>query len=140
MKDFELFQSYVLSQGIEVSDKSNLYMCMDLAYAFTLFNHVPKVAIQHATAKEVFKNPNDITRKYFEIIKNTKTFVPQEGDIGVFDGTTSNPAGHIIVHTEKADIKTFVSLDQNWAGKKYVTLVTHDYPKTYLGVLRLKVN
>lgn len=136
-KDFILFESYVLGQGIEVSSASALNQCMDLAYLFTLFNHVPKVAIQHATAKQVFKQPNDVTREYFEIIRNTATFVPQEGDLGIFDGTTNNPSGHIVVHTKNANTNKFESLDQNWAGMKKVTLVTHNY-KNYLGVLRLK--
>lgn len=137
MKDFNLFEIYVLGQGIEVSSKDAPFQCMDLAYLWALYNGVPKVAIQHGTAKEVFKTPNVVTRHYFEIIKNTPTFVPREGDLGIFDGTSNNPSGHIVVHTKKADTNKFESLDQNWGGKKFVTLVTHNY-KNYLGVLRLK--
>lgn len=138
MKDFEIFKNYVLSQGVEISDKTNVYQCMDLAYAFCLFLHVPKDTVRHLYAYQIFTSPNDITNEYFQIIPNDDSFIPQEGDIGVFNKTNSNIAGHVCICTGNGNTKTFKSLDQNWAGQSKVSEVTHDYIN-FLGVLRPKI-
>ena len=137
---YQLFYSWVLSQGIELSDKTNPYQCMDLAYSWVFFLNFPKATIQHLYAYEVFTLPNDLTTQYFELIPNSSTFVPQVGDIAVFDKTSTNIAGHISVCTGDGDTNTFSSLDQNWAGNSKATLVKHGYdsPKL-LGVLRPKL-
>lgn len=139
IKNFKIFLDYALNQGVEVSDKSNLYQCLDLAYEYTLFLNVPKVAIAHLHAFQVFTEPNDVTRQYFELIKNTPEFVPQEGDLCVF-GTEVGTSGHISVSNGKGNLKTFESVDQNWAGASKVGVVVHKYggKNGLLGVLRYK--
>lgn len=127
-------------QAVEVSDKSNLYQCMDWAYLYIFCLGYPKATIQHLYAYEVFTKPTDLTRQYFDIIPNTADFIPKEGDLGVF-GTEVGVAGHIVVCNGKGDLKTFQSWDQNWNGQSKITLVTHSYggKNGFLGVLRPKV-
>jgi hypothetical protein len=137
MNKFNLFSNWVLGQGVELSDKTNIYQCMDLAYAYCLFLNIPKKTIQHLYAYEVFTSPNDITNEYFQILPNTPDLVPQEGDLGIFNKVSTNIAGHICVCTGEGDTKTFKSLDQNWAGVSKVSEVTHTYVN-FLGVLRPK--
>lgn len=134
---FDIFKNYVLGQGIELSDKSNIFQCFDLAYAYCLFLRIPKSTIQHLYAYQIFTSPNDLTNDYFQILPNTSDFVPQEGDIGVFNKTDSNIAGHVCICTGVGDTKSFKSLDQNWAGQSRVVEVTHNYVN-FLGVLRPK--
>lgn len=135
---FDIFKNYVLNQGVEISDKTNEFQCMDLAYAYTLFLNYPKSTIQHLYAYQAFSSPNDITNEYFQIIPNTPDLVPQEGDIGVFNKTASNIAGHICICTGDGNTDTFKSLDQNWAGQSKVAEVQHNY-SNFLGVLRPKI-
>lgn len=137
---FDKFSTWVLNQGIEISDKTNVYQCMDLAYSWVFFLNFPKSTIQHLYAYEVFTAPNSTTLKYFEVIKNSATFVPQVGDLAVFDKTANNIAGHISICTGTGNTLRFTSLDQNWLGVGRATLVEHNYdnPKL-LGVLRPKL-
>ena len=139
MKNFQLFLDYALNQGVEVSDKSNVYQCMDLAYNFCLFLNVPKKTIQHLHAYEVYKLPNETTKEFFELIPNTATFVPQQGDLCVF-GKEVGVSGHISIATGKGDTKTFESLDQNWGGVSKSVYIIHKYggKEGLLGVLRFK--
>src|SRR3990167_10768612 len=83
------------SQFIEVSDRTNIYQCLDLVYLWVFCLGYPKKTIQHLYAYQVFTEPNDVTRQYFDIIPNSPTFIPQDGDIAVYDKTLSNIAGHI---------------------------------------------
>lgn len=137
---FNEFYKWVIEQGIEISDKSNSYQCMDLAYAFVFFLNYPKSTIQHLYAYQVFTEPNNDTNKYFNIIPNTPNGIPQAGDLVVFDKNKVNVAGHISIASGTGDTKTFTSLDQNWNTSAKVVLVNHNYdsPKV-LGWLRPKV-
>lgn len=141
MKDkFIAFYSWVITQGIEISDKTNPYQCMDLAYSLVFFLNFPKATIQHLYAYEVYTKPSDLTRQYFDLIPNTPDGVPQAGDLVVFDKTDTYIAGHIsVANGFGGDINGFTSLDQNWAGVSRVVLVNHNYnsPKV-LGWLRPK--
>lgn len=136
---FNQFYAWVIGQKPEISDPTNLFQCMDLAYLATFFLNFPKDTIQHAFAYQVFTQPNSSTLKYFDIIPNSSTFIPQAFDLAVFDKTANNIAGHLSVCNGKGDTKTFESVDENWASNGLVTLVTHNYvsPKL-LGVLRPK--
>jgi hypothetical protein len=141
---FDTFRANIPDQAIEVSDKSNEFQCMDLAYLWTFVLGFPKGTIQHQFAYQVFTNASDLTRKYFEIIANSATAVPQKGDVVVFsdkklDGSPFNAAGHIAIATGVGDTRTFESLDQNWGDKK-VKVVSHNYDNpVVLGWLRPKL-
>lgn len=136
---FQLFYSWVLNQKPEISDPSNPFQCMDLAYEWVFFLNFPKDTIQHGYAYQVFSQPNSSTSQYFDLIPNSLTFVPQIGDLAVFDKTSTNIAGHIAVCTGEGDTNTFKSMDENWTANGIVTVITHNYtnPKL-LGVLRPK--
>lgn len=80
-------------------------------------------------AKDIpFKNNFDGLATVYE---NTPKFLPQKGDIVVWNGSYGEGAGHVaIVHS--ANINTFVSLDQNWWGggrnkTEVAQFITHTY-------------
>lgn len=125
---------------VEVSDASNVYQCMDLAYLWIFILCYPKATIQHRYAFEVFTKASDLTRKYFDVIKNTPTGIPDVGSLLVFDrGTGIGSAGHISIVSKKTNSLMVVeSLDQNWRKKPGATLVTHNYNKV-LGWLTPKI-
>lgn len=131
---FELFKLWILNQGVEISDKSNEYQCMDLAYAFIFFLRLPKATIQHLYAYEVYTQPSELTKKYFQIIKNTIEAIPQAGDLVVWSNKVG-VAGHIAVCTGKASQASFESLDQNWKSTSRVAVFSHTYDNV-LGWLR----
>lgn len=70
-------------------------------------------------------------------IKNTPEFVPEKGDIFVWNEKRGKGAGHVAICTGEGNTKEFYSYDLNWNGRKKVQKVKHDY-KNVLGVLRKK--
>lgn len=72
-------------------------------------------------------------------IKNTKEFVPLEGDICVWGKNYSDnhDCGHIAIATGTGDTKTFKVWEQNRTGKNDgVALNNQTYGKDFKGVLR----
>jgi len=122
-------------QFVEVSYKDAIYQCMDLAYAWVFCLDYPKATIQHQYAYEVFTSPNDLTRKYFDLISNTPDFVPRDGDICVFKGGT---AGHIAVCLGGGTTSKFWRFEQNNPLGTNAALNERGYTNM-LGVLRPKV-
>jgi FtsZ-binding cell division protein ZapB len=106
------FIDNTIGQFIEVSYSPALYQCYDLIYLWTFVLDIPKSAIQHQYAYEAFTQASDFTRQYFDIIPNLKETIPQEGDIVVWNKTSSNIAGHIAVVIEATDLKMKV-FEQN---------------------------
>lgn len=74
--------------------------------------------------------------KSFTKIKNTASFIPQKGDIMVWDGNKGSGAGHVAICTGEGTTSYFYSYDQNWNGKT-MKRIKHDYKDVY-GVLRPK--
>lgn len=72
----------------------------------------------------------------FTKIENTPSFIPQNGDIMVWNGNVGNGCGHIAICTGEGTTSYFYSYDQNWNGSE-MHLVKHDYKYVY-GVLRAK--
>lgn len=87
-------------------------------------------------AKDWYLNYSNVTnlRNNFTRIANTKSFVPQKGDIVVWGATSSNPYGHIAIATGEGNTSQFYSYDMNWGGKA-CKKVLHNY-NAFLGVLR----
>ena len=137
MKDkFNSFFQTWNGKPCEVSDPSNLNQCFDLAFAWCDALSVPRTAIGHLYASQIWTNPNDATIKYFEMIPNTPLGIPQVGDIVVFKGGT---AGHVSISTGVGDTNTLQTFDQNWgATVGHCGLITHVYDNV-LGFLRLRV-
>ena len=71
----------------------------------------------------------------FKRIENTPDFIPEVGDIVVWNEKRGKGKGHIAIVSGNANIYTFESYDLNWNNCKKVKLVKHDY-KNVLGVLR----
>lgn len=133
---FNLFKDNIGNNFVEISSSSAKYQCMDLAYAYIFTLNIPKATIQNTYAYQVFTAPKAITKEYFEIIKNTPEFVPQVGDLCVWDKKFNGTAGHIAIATGKGDTNTFESFDQN-IGSLYPQVIKHNYVH-FLGVLRPK--
>lgn len=70
----------------------------------------------------------------FKKISNTPSFVPQKGDIVVWQGDINNGCGHVAIATGEGDTHNFYSYDQNWNGKP-MQKIKHSYNCVY-GVLR----
>lgn len=72
----------------------------------------------------------------FTRIANTPDFVPQKGDIVVWNTKRSNGNGHIAIATGEGNTKYFWSYDMNWDGKGgEMKKIIHDYTNVS-GVLR----
>ena len=82
-----------------------------------------------------FSKHSELT-KNFTKIKNTPSFVPQKGDIMVWDGDVGGGCGHVAICTGEGNTSEFYSYDQNWNGKQ-MHKVKHGYDNVY-GVLRPK--
>lgn len=124
----------------EVSYREAIYQCMDLVYEWLFVLGFPKATIQHLYAYQVFTDPNDLTREYFDIIKNTPDFIPQDGDIGVFNKTSTNIAGHIVVCLSGGNTSSFPCFEQNYPLGSNAHLTPNKSYTNFLGVLRPKLN
>lgn len=77
--------------------------------------------------------------QHFDKINNTASFIPQEGDIALWNTKTGGGFGHVAVVANKTHTTSyFYSFDQNWYKVSYCEIVKHDYSHFY-GVLRPKV-
>jgi len=123
-------------QFVEVSYRDAIYQCLDLVYNWVFVLDFPKATIQHQYAYEVFTQASDFTREYFDIIPNRTETIPQEGDIVVWNKTSSNIAGHIAIVIEATQTKMKVFEQNSPLGTN-----AHISDKTYtncLGFLRPK--
>ena len=119
----------------EVNDPTNKYQCMDLAYAWCDFLEIPRDAIRHLYAKEVYTKATDLTKQYFSLISNSPEGVPEVGDLVVFSEKIGGIAGHISIANGTGDTRNFESFDQNFGTPKSCRIVKHDY-KAVIGWLR----
>ena len=126
-------------QFVEVSDRTNTYQCMDLAFLWVFVLGFPKATIQNLYAYQVWTNPKAITKQYFDLIPNTSDFIPQDGDITVFNKTSGNIAGHIGIALGGGTTKTFKNFEQNNPLGTNAHIQTQNYNSPpLLGVLRPK--
>lgn len=105
------------------------YQCYDLVNKFSL-DIVGAGRFVGLYASDIINQPGTKYRK----ILNTASFVPQPGDIAVWNRNLGGGAGHTGVCTGEGDTNYFVSLDQNWS-RPTATYVRHDY-NNFIGVLR----
>jgi len=131
MQSLDQFIAANNGKKVEVNDPTNLYQCMDLAYGWIDNLEIPRAAIAHLYAYQVFTEPNDQTRKYFDIIANNPINSPKPGDLVVW-GKKVGYAGHIAVCKE-AGIFKLITFDQNWGGASFCRLIDHGW--SYSGVL-----
>lgn len=111
--------------------------CVDLAklYMEKVLN-IKTYAIGNAEAYWRRFNEIKFLRDNFIKIPNSPTFVPQKGDVAVWD-TKHGKYGHIAVCNGEGTTSWFNSYDQNWIIKK-MHLVKHNYRSGFAGVLRPK--
>lgn len=131
------FVANLNGQFVEVSSKSAIYQCMDLAYNWVFCLDYPKITIQHGNAYEVYTAPNDTTRQYFDIIPNTPDGIPQDGDLVVWS-SSYGPAGHIAIALGGGTVNSFMCFEQNNPLGTNAHLQSRSYYRV-LGWLRPKV-
>ena len=115
----------------EVEDPTNRDQCFDLALGWCDYLGIPREAIRHLNASQIWTQPLDVTLQHFDYIPNTPSGTPQKGDIVVFGGVV----GHVSVANGEGDNNTFTSFDQNFPLGSSCHLQNHDY-KNVLGWLR----
>jgi hypothetical protein len=132
------FISNTIGHFQEVSYSPALYQCMDLVYEWAFTLGFPKSSIQHQYAYQVFTEATDTTRQYFDLFLNTKEFIPQAGDIVVWNKTSSNVAGHIGIVIE-ATLTRMKVYDQNKPLGTNANISDETYTNV-IGFLRPKVS
>ena len=75
--------------------------------------------------EDYWNNTASALKKITTKIKNTASFVPQKGDIMVWNGNVGGGAGHVAICTGEGTTSYFYSYDQNWNGKA-MHKVKHD--------------
>lgn len=106
------FISNLNGQFVEVSDRTNIYQCLDLVYLWVFALDIPKATIRRLYAYEVYDKADDLTRQYFELIGNTPDAIPQPGDLVVWNNKYG-PAGHIAIATGEGNTTSFMCFEQN---------------------------
>lgn len=138
MKTVDKFLKDVIGTSFDF-DKVSGIQCVDLIKKFLKECYEIEVpngfgnAIEYYTGFEKKK----LLYENFIKIKNTPEFVPEKGDIFVWNEKRGKGAGHVAICTGEGNTKEFYSIDLNWNGRKKVQKVKHDY-KNVLGVLRKK--
>lgn len=98
-------------------DKAHGYQCVDLfrQYCKDVLNikQVPPVN----GAKDIINNPGD-----FKVSKGA--YAP--GDVLIYDGTASNPYGHVCILVSLLDSDTFVVFEQNGFEQAGAKLTVRD--------------
>lgn len=136
MRDkLNLFVENTQGEFQEVSSKSEIYQCMDLAYEWIFCLGFPKSTIQHTYAFEVFTKPTEATKEYFDLITNTPDFVPQDGDIAVWKG---GEAGHIAICLSGSTKSKLLVFEQNNPLGSNAHISERTYTNV-LGFLRPKI-
>ena len=113
--------------GVQCVDLAKMYMEKVLGIKTT--------AIGNAEAYWRRYNEVKFLRDNFIKIPNTPTFIPQKGDIVLWD-TRHGKYGHIAVADGIGTTKYFYSYDQNWGINKAIHRVKHNYKGGFAGVLR----
>lgn len=120
-------------------DKVSGIQCVDLIkkYLNDCFNI--KIPNGFGNAVEYYNSFDNkkLLNENFDKIKNTPEFVPNLGDIVVWNEKRGKGAGHIAICTGEGDTHEFYSYDLNWSGSKSVKKVKHNYTNV-LGFLRKK--
>ena len=123
--------------NLQISINGAGVQCVDLAK--TYFHYVLGLRTQAIGNAEAYWRRYDelpYLKDNFIKIPNTPTFIPQKGDVAVWDRRHGR-YGHIAVCNGDGTTSYFYSYDQNWLIKK-MHLVKHNYKSGFAGVLRPK--
>lgn len=136
-----------LGKPVEVEDPSNSMQCMDWAFFACDRMGIPREAIRHLYAAQVFNNPNTVTRQFFDLVPNRSDYVPPANSFAVWFANIpglTGIAGHIAWVLSGSTQKTLRTSDENWNGQLKVTINNHTYPgndnNVQMGFLVPKVN
>jgi hypothetical protein len=120
--------------------------CFDIAVAFTDLLGIPHYPgnpspFPYTNAHQIYNNFGTFQSQYFDRIKNTSDYIPQKGDIVIWDAGLNGGMGHVAIATGEGNANTFKSFDQNWNPADWIPrVIAHDYDTgPVLGALRLKV-
>lgn len=135
------FSQFIAKYAGKKIDWDNAYQgqCVDL---FRQYNHEvlgipqPKGVVGAADFWANYTT-DPVLNTHFTKIVNTPEFIPQKGDVMVWNKRAGGGFGHIAV-VVTANIDSFTSFDQNWRALNVCELTKHDYTNVY-GVLRPKV-
>jgi len=130
------FVSNLNGQFVEVSYRPAEYQCYDLFYLWAFVCDIPKVAIQHGKAFEIWTLASDLTRQYFDLIENKLETIPEEGDVVVW-GSKFGKYGHvaIVIEATQTSMKVF---EQNDPLGTHAHIQDRKSYKNVLGFLRPK--
>lgn len=101
-------------KSLEAEDPSALDQCMDEVFKYLDALGIDRATIRHPYAYQVWTQATDLTRKYFDMLENTPTFIPQVGDIAVYKQVPGITVGHIDIVAPGSDINNLVCFAQNW--------------------------
>ncbi|HAR6167696.1 TPA: CHAP domain-containing protein [Staphylococcus pseudintermedius] len=93
------------------------YQCYDYANAY--FNYMTGLALYGMYAKNIAIDNAKTLASVATVYNNTPNFLPQAGDIVLFNGRYGNGAGHVAVVTQ-ATLDSFEVVEQNWIGGGFV--------------------
>lgn len=107
----EVFMNTCVGQGFNI-DGAYGFQCWDWANYYTMnYCYFPRINGNAIT----FLNNVDTTK--YQVVRNTATNAPKEGDIIVWD---YSPNGHVAVCAYGATTKSFISYDQNYPVEGYI--------------------
>lgn len=138
MKTLEQFLNEVKGTSFDYDHASEV-QCVDLIKKYFDECFGIKVPLGFGNAIDYyngFENKKLLYENFIKI-KNTPEFVPEAGDVMVWNEKRGKGNGHVAICTGKGNTHEFYSYDLNWSGAKKVKEVKHDY-KNVLGVLRRK--
>ena len=115
MQTYDQFFNQWNNKPCEVSDPTNKEQCMDLAFAWCDAREIPRIAIAHLYAYQVYSVPTEDTYLHFYRIPNTPRMIPKVGDLIVWTYAFNNSAGHIGVvhHTPAPNLNKVTVFQQN---------------------------
>lgn len=119
------FKAYALAKKqIEYHsfDPRAKYQCVDLAN-----DYITKVWGLEAIIGTDAKDFPERLKPGMEFVQNTEDYLPEPGEVAVWNGKVGGGAGHISVVTDKGSQLTFKSLDQNWSKPLFITEEIHSY-------------
>jgi len=99
-----------------------LFQCTDLAN-----DYIVKVWKLKAIIGTDAKDFPERLASGMEFIKNAVDYLPEAGELAVWNGQVGGGAGHISVVLKKGLQAGFQSLDQNWSKPLFITEEKHSY-------------
>lgn len=89
------------------------FQCYDYTNAY--FNYMTGYRLNGLFAKNIHTDNKDTLSKVAKVTKNYDSYLPEVGEIVVFDGSYGGGAGHTGV-VVKATLTQFQIIEQNWLG------------------------